>query len=179
MRQVAAIVVFAMLTVGQPMADHLDETRVARGKPEHILCGIEVTKSRIADVIRLYGTPIHVEDNPLEDTPGSGEPNYVWEKNGVRMEIGTGYYTRNGKRIESETYSVKVSGKGAHGSLGRTSAGLALGMKWTRLKQLYGNRFFRSSKSSFLIEFRDETRLYVSVDDSGRITSMHLLANIE
>jgi hypothetical protein len=163
-------------------ADHLEGKLQALGKPEHMLCAIDVYKTTVAEVIKSYGEPTRKRDVPAEGVKDGigGERNYTWEDHGLRFAVWTGYHNER----ESRIYSVDVWGAATNGELGKTGRGLALGSTLQQQKALYETRFFVSSKDkarvkSVLLEWQDGTQLVVDYDSCGHISHMQLSANIE
>jgi len=179
---VVEVVAFALMVIVPTAADHLEGKLQAVGKPEHMLSGIDVYKTTIAEVIKIYGEPTSKRDLPAEGVKDGvgGQRNYTWEKKGLRLAAWTWYHNDH----ESAVDGVDVWGPGPYEKLGETGRGLRLGATLQQQKALYGNHFFVSSRDkgrvkSVLLEWRDGTQLVVDYDPDGHISHMQLSANIE
>jgi hypothetical protein len=189
---IAAVAALVLLMEVPVAADHLEGKQQALGKPEHTLSKIDVYKTTIAKVIKMYGEPTSKRDYPTEGVKDGigGERNYIWDMKGFRLAVWIFY--RNDH--ESEVYSVDAWGTASQGDLGKTSRGLSLGSTFQQQKALYGNRFFVSSTygkmlpsgpdpkgkiKSVLLEWQDGTQMVIDYDLEGRISHMQLIADIE
>jgi len=178
----AAVTFSNLLTPLRTGADHLEGKQRATGAPEHVLCGIDVYKTAVTEVIKAYGEPTEKRDIPavgLKDGVG-GERNYTWVKVGLRLAVWTGYHNDH----ESSVYGVDVWGPAPQGELGKSGRGLALGSTLQQQKAICGDRFFVSSRDkgkvkSVLLEWRDGTQLVADYDPDGHISHMQLSADIE
>jgi hypothetical protein len=173
---------FACLFVTCQLAwpDHLPPSKIALGKPEHVLAGVNVYDDSIESVLKRLGKPNKVDSNTNSDyPPGSGERSYDWNSNGVRIRVGTEFHTdeTTKKVIESAPMIVDVWASGV-GSTAKTGKGLALGDGISRIRKLYGPRFQRDAHS-ITLQWKDETSLILDLDDNGRIIHMQLLAATE
>jgi hypothetical protein len=184
---IAVIEVVALaLFLATPMAaDHLEGKQQAPGKPEHMLSGIDVYKTTIAEVIKMYGEPTSKRDIPAEGVKKGvgGERNYIWERNGLRLGAWTYYHDDQ----EAGVNGVDVWGTAPNEGLGKSGRGLALGSTPQEQKALYGDRFFVSSTygkmlpsgpdpkgkvKSVLLEWHDGTQMVIDYDSNGRISHM-------
>ena len=112
-------------------ADHLPDKLLARGKPETKLAGIDLTRTKLDNVIRMYG-------RPKRETRVPNNPNwtgYIWELSGAKIELDVNNGP-SGKQIGG----IYVEGI-ARGKVGSTGRGLRLGDTIEAIKQLYGNKF--------------------------------------
>jgi hypothetical protein len=178
----AVVAALAFLAAVPMTADHLEGKQQALGKPEHMLSGIDVYKTTIAEVIKMYGEPTSKRDIPAEGVKDGvgGTRDYIWERKGLRLLAGTGYHNEH----ESEVYNVDVWGSAPEGELGKSGRGLTLGSTLQHQKAVYGDRFFNSSGdtkyvSSVLIEWHDGTQMVIDYDVKGRIFHMQLSADTE
>ena len=185
----AGVVVLGLLNAEPVAADHLEGKQQATGAPEHRLSGIDVSKTSIAEVIKIYGEPTTRRDvlaQSVKDGVG-GERNYIWEKAGMRLEVWTGYNNDH----ESEVYSVDVWGTEPRAEFGRSGRGLTLGSTLEEQRAIYGNRFFVSSTygktppsrpdpkarmKSILLEWQDGKQMVIDYDLNGRVSHMQLSA---
>src|SRR5471030_2485823 len=118
---VAVFLAFGILTMQQVVrADHLPPAEMARGRSEHILAGINVYDGKIETVVKNLGKPLKYTDTADDGRVGSGERKYEWIRDGVRLRVGTEYYTdRTTKRIvESAPMIVDVWGNTPNQSIG-------------------------------------------------------------
>lgn len=164
------------------VADHLPEKLIARGKPEHVLCGIDVYRTTPQTGIAKLGKPSARKQSspPDEHLPaGSGYVDYEWSKLAHTCKAAAYFRTEHGQQIETELYWVELSGTDATSDLARTGSGLRLGSDLKATKAIYGDRFLQKTPSSILIQFTDETELSVEFDDLGKAKKITLMANIE
>jgi hypothetical protein len=180
MRRLATITTLLILTVSASWADHAWEWQMSTKKPETSLAGIEAGKTSIAEAQKRLGKPTRFRDLP--DFPGAAE--YIWEREGSRLELGT-LFDEEHRTPEGETvYSVKVSGAKAT-KMYRTGAGIGLGDDLRTLIRAYGPVYQTSwrpptpEKTTFTFLFRDETELSAGLSGEGRIVSIDLIASIE
>ena len=189
---VAGVAVLVLLKPELAGADHLEGKQLAAGVAEYRLSGIDVYKTTIAEVIKMYGEPTSKRDIPAEGAKNGvdGYRDYLWEAKGLRLLAGTRYHNEH----ESEVYSVDVWGAAPHEGLGKTGRGLALGSTLQQQKALYGDHFFVSSTygkilssgpdtkgkiKSVLLEWHDGTQMVIDYDSNGHISHMQLMAEIE
>ncbi len=184
MRRIEVVVclTFGLVTMQQAVrADHLPASEIARGRPEHILAGINVYDGKIETVVKNLGKPLKYTDTASDDGPvGSGERTYEWIRDGVRLRVGTEYYTdRTTKRVvESAPMIVDIWGTAPDQGIGTTGSGLALGEDVRTAARHYGVRFHRD-KAGITIQWKDETTLIVDFDPHGIINHMQLMAAVE
>ena len=162
------------------LADHLPACKIAIGKPEHVLAGVNVYDDTIGEVIKRLGKPDHFTATTNADyPPGSGERSYEWDRDGVRLRVGTQFRTdaTTKKIVESAPMIVDVWGEGP-GNLGITGRGLRLGADLTAIKKIYGSRF-QKDPHAVTLQWKDETTLVIDLKKDGRIVHMQLLAAVE
>jgi hypothetical protein len=180
--EVVVCVAFGISTMQQAVrADHLPPSEMARRKPEHILAGINVYDGTIETVVKNLGKPLKYADAPSEQGPvGSGERTYEWIRDGVRLRVGTEYYTdRTTKKVvESAPMIVDIWGDSPGQGAGTTGSGLALGEDIRAVARHYGNRFHRD-KTGITVQWQDDTTLIVDFDTHGTINHMQLAAAVE
>ena len=167
-----------------------EQSRFAKGKPEHVLSGIDVP-STLDLVIARYGSPNKIIDVAVDDVPpGRGERDYIWHKGSVTVSVTTAHYLdENRKEVESSIYAVEVMGSSPQGEIGQTGAGLVLGDARERAEQIYGPNFYSSQvlKSRLqgdhfpvrATEWEDGRRLCIALDKRGRIEFMTLVASVD
>jgi hypothetical protein len=162
------------------IADHLPAEKQARGKPEHVLAGVNVYRGKVADAVRRFGNG-RVENHSDSDYPaGSGERTYRWQINGVRLQLATVFRTdwKTRRLIEGPPQVVDVWGDSPADRATSTGAGLSLGGTLADVIRLHGRQFERG-ENWVIVQWRDETTLVVDFNGSGRITHMHLEASID
>ena len=165
------LAVLGLLMVASTVADadHLPDNRVARGKADSILCGIDVKNSSVAALSKLLGKPTVVRSDTR-----------IWKTANVKVEVGIDQ-ALNGDNSPGALYIsyVEVWGTKPDGKLGRTGKGLALGDTIDRLREVYGTRYIEKLANgvhTVSIEWRDTTGLQVEFDKNGRVNHMRLLA---
>lgn len=156
---------FLLLLAGTPVlnADHLPESRVARGPSETTLAGIDIHHSKVKELIERFGKPDSYKKYP--ETEEAAE--IVWNKDGSTIHA-----TIN---VDDIAYAVEVSGKPT--PITKTGKGLALGASVEDLKKVYGLRYLRKGDQVDL-EWKDGTEMRAKLR-SQRIESILLLANVE
>jgi hypothetical protein len=119
---IAEVVAFALMMTAPMVADHLEGSQQATGKPEHSLSGIDVYKTTIAEVIKVYGAPTSKRDIPAEGVKDGvgGERNYIWERKGLRLGAWTYYHNDRKTGVNS----VDVWGTAPSEGLDRVVSGI-------------------------------------------------------
>ena len=176
--RVAALFLFACICPVLIRADHLPEGEVARGKADTVLSGVDVYKSTARQVTAKLGTPTKVADVPSSRDVAGGR-DYEWQRDDARLQL----WTWNDKDDESVPYSAEVWGTKPAGGIGITGRGLKLGATLADVRRLYGARFSKTRHDDgtlqVIVQWQDETTLYLYFDRRGHIDHMHLLAQIE
>ncbi len=144
-------------------ADHLRESRIARGPAETTLAGIDIHHSEAKELIERVGKPISYKKYP--ETEEAAE--IVWNKDGATIHA-----TVN---VDDIAYTVEVSGKPT--ALTKTGKGLALGATVEDLQKLYGLRFARKANEIDL-EWKDGTEMRAKLHGQ-QVESILLLASVE
>ncbi len=152
-----------MLFPAVVFADHLPANKVAAGRAESTLAGINIHKSRAKELIEKFGKPDSYKKYP--ETEEQGE--IVWKKDGAVIHA-----TIN---VDEVAYAVVVSGKPNAST--RTGAGLELGGSLADLEKVYGRRFGRRG-DVVTVQWRDGTEMRVTLT-GGRIATILLLAEVE
>ncbi len=170
------VVVFFAVCLAIPpaaMADHLPENKLARGRADTVLSGVDVYKTPMTKAIAELGKPAKVTDVP------SWGRDYDWQREGTRLQLGTW----NDKGDESVPYSAEVWGAKPAGSIGITGRGLKLGDTLADVRRIYGGRFIKAKHNDgtfhLTIQWEDETTLDLDFDKTGHINHMQLEAEIE
>jgi hypothetical protein len=146
-----------------------------------MLGGISIRKDTVASVILRLGPPDKFEESTSRDYPaGSGERSYEWNRDGIRLRMGTEFYTDSKARslIESPPIVVDVWGKQRNGQFGATGSGLSIADGLAKLKKSYGDRF-QTDPHSITIQWKDDTTLSVDFSNDGHIVHMQLFASQE
>jgi hypothetical protein len=144
-------------------ADHLPANLIARGKPETLLCGIDVNHATLSEVKKRFATPLSYKTYP--ETEEAAE--IVWDQEGSRIHA-----TINADNV---AYAVEVSGKPS--PIAKTGRGLALGQSSADIARFYGTRF-RQRGNNITLQWDDGTELRVRLT-AGRISSLQLIADVE
>jgi hypothetical protein len=168
LRKVILAILFGDLLFSVPVsADHLPEHLQARGKPEKTLAGIHLDRTRLKDMIKLYGKPSRIDGDY-----------YHWNKSGVNLRV---LIYRRPETVSGEFIGlIEVQGRKAGSPIGRTGKGLRLGDSKADLKRLYGNKFNERKGGQpwnhvIHIQWRRvEISLIAEFDGDGRIKSLSL-----
>ena len=160
-------------------ADHLPEELLAKGKPETILAGINLSGLKLSDVIKLYGQPTKVEASEQNNPKIANSYDYYWVKAGLNLHILVQRLPQN----ESWEYVSLVGvSAGTSRRIGRTGSGLRLGGKLADIKRIYGRRL-KTRKipklkiNDVMVQWRrEEYSLVATLDSLNRITSLILYA---
>lgn len=178
--QVMAVGVLFLTLVATSMsavADHLRDSEIARGKADTVLCGVDVYATPLKQVVAELGPPTK-GDTTLSTIDQAGGVDYEWQAKGLRIELGAW-----NAKSESVPYSVEVWGTKPVRKLGRTGRGLSLGDTQKDVLRIYGNRLFVTKLADgakyMIIQWRDDTTLYLTFNLQGQINHMHLLASVE
>lgn len=180
----ASTVALTLVFLLPAFSDHLPPELLARGTPERTLAGITLGKSKLSDVMRIYGPPtrqVRAPNNP----EWSG---YIWEISSSKIEVDFEH-----ERQGDFAHYVYIQGSDK-GRLDSTGAGLKLGDDISSLRHIYGPRFqvitspdvrigwenaedFKVSAGGRLIvlQWRSEDfSLVVGISDIGKIVAMQL-----
>jgi len=179
---IAAVCTVLCLYLQRPiLADHFPQSAIANGNTEHLLGGINIHGDTVASVIMRMGPPDKFEESTSRDYPlGSGERSYEWNRNGIRLRMGTEFYTDKKAMTLVESPPIVVDVWGQHGGtkVGITGRGLSIGDDLAKVKTLYGDRF-QTDPHSVTIQWKDETTLSIDFSNDGHITHMQLFASQE
>lgn len=144
-------------------ADHLPPALVARGRPEHVIAGIDVYKTSVDSLMTKFGKPVSFKKYP--QTEESGE--VVWQVKGSTVHASM--------NADGTAYAVEVSGMPS--AAVDTGKGLKLGASLPDAERVYGTRFLRQG-DSVTYQWSDETELRLHFVGK-QIQSMLLIANVE
>jgi hypothetical protein len=162
-------------------ADHFPPSDIAIGKAEDLLGGVSIRNDTVASVMMRMGQPDKFEESTSRDYPiGSGERKYEWNRDGIRLRMGTEFYTDKKAMTLVESPPIVVDIWGQHGGakVGITGSGLSIGDDLAKVKKLYGDRF-QTDPHSVTIQWKDETTLSIDFSNDGHITHMQLFASQE
>jgi hypothetical protein len=159
-------------------ADHFPPSDIAIGKAEHLLGGISIRNDTVASVMMRMGSPEKFEESTSSDL--SGERKYEWNRDGIRLRMGTEFYTDKKAMtlVESPPIVIDIWGQSAGAKVGITGTGLSIGDDLAKVKKLYGDRF-QTDPHSVTIQWKDETTLSIDFSNDGHITHMQLFASQE
>jgi hypothetical protein len=181
MKRLAILAAFLMSLAPAVQADHAPEWMMSTRKPETTLAGIHAGKTSIDRARKILGDPTSSKDLP--DFPGEAE--YAWERDGLRIVLGTLFNPEKRTPSEEIVYSVKLSGKKGPARYA-TGAGVKLGDSLKALIHAYGPVYSTSWRPSplgstvFTFIFSDETELSASLSSSeGKIAEIDLIASEE
>ena len=179
---IAAVCAVLCLSLQRPVfADHFPPSAIANGNAEHVLGGISIHRDAVASVIVRMGSPEKFEESTSRDYPsGSGERSYEWNRNEIRLRMGTEFYTDKKAMTLVESPPIVVDVWGQHGGAkeGMTGRGLSIGDDLAKIKKLYGDRY-QTDPHSVTIQWKDETTLSIDFSNDGHITHMRLFASQE
>jgi len=155
-------------------ADELPAKDQARGKPEKTLAGITLDRSRISDVIRLYGKPSKVSTDPKPANLNVVEMrHYYWIKGSTTLHVAMyGEYMG----------FIDVQGRPSARQIVRTGKGLKIGDDLADVRRIYGPRYKvrnipKLKIHDVMIQWRTkEYTLGAVFDEKGKIKSLSLVA---
>ena len=157
------LLVALILGAATMFADHLPSSLVARGRPEHVLAGIDVYKTSVDSLMGKFGRPVSFKKYP--ETEEAGE--VIWNLKGSVLHASM--------NADGTAYAVEVSGTPS--AFTSTGKGLRLGESLKEVQRDYGNRFLRRG-DLVTLQWSDETELRLHLAGE-RIVSMLLIANVE
>jgi hypothetical protein len=157
---------------------HTPEWLVSKAAPETRLIGIDVTHDSLADVIKRFGKPARVEEDPRYPN----ERSYSWDKGNLLLRVSTMFRAGTTQAAGEHVYSVFIRGTPSIPSA-RTGASIRLGDSFGKLISRYGNRYRTGHREDMgdgltvLFVFSDETELAANLNDEGKITALQLTAS--
>lgn len=183
--------IFAMSLLGfwypfPILAGHLSDNKITKGEAEHVLCGINVYKTKIEKVIAAFGKPTTIEtfmskkgDSNYE--PGSGINIYTWNRSGSKMRLRSWFTTdeKTGKIVKGDVFEIDVWGGKAKKEIGVTGKGIALGDSLLKVLKTYEKPTSQEKNpsnkiSNYFIRWEDGAHLDVDFDQNGRINHIQL-----
>jgi hypothetical protein len=178
LRKIAGLAVLMLSIVAVSSADHAREWQMSTRKPEGSLAGIQVGKTSITAARKILGEPTRFRDLP--DYPGEAE--YVWERSGTQLTLGTQFDPANRTAQGEIVESVELSGTTGSRKYA-TGAGVKLGDGLQALIHAYGPVYLTSWRkptletTTFTFLFQDDTELSASLSDEGKIVSFLLVGS--
>jgi hypothetical protein len=168
------ILFFGLLIQLATRADHLPKSKTAGGRPESRLGPVRLDRTRVDELIHVFGKP-REQKKISDDTNGTrGERVYSWDVRGAKLEARTWFQPKG----ESPIDSVEVSGQSSVEFA--TGRGLKLGGTVSEISRLYGRRYQSGKRSDGLqyvfLQWPDGTELHIDMDRGGHIVRMLLTA---
>lgn len=179
-------------------ADHVPEEKIAQGKVESFLCGIDIHSTTIEQAVVILGKPNQVvttadekvfEGKNYNEYPAGVDNawrDFIWTIKGVKLRLYSGYYIdqKTHQRVQSGIYAVDVWGSKPIGKMGVTGQGLDLGDPLSKVKKIYGKLFVQNRKADtrqlyLLIEWKDGSQMNIDFDEKNRINHIGLSAEME
>jgi hypothetical protein len=105
MRALAVWTALMMSIVSVGWADHVPEWQMSTKRPERSLAGIQVGRTSIDAARKILGEPTRFQDLPEYH----GEAEYVWEKPGLQVVLGTIFDPGNRTAKTEIVYSAPES----------------------------------------------------------------------
>jgi hypothetical protein len=169
-----------LLLASVGLADHLPPELQARGKPEKTLAGIHLDRSKVSDVIKIYGAPSKAEMQSKPADLNVGDTyDYFWTKPGMKLHL---IVYRGAHIVRGEYIAlIEIERTKAKGSVGGTGSGLKLGDGLKDLRRIYGRRFEERKLPKLnihdvMIQWRSEEISLVAVfDKQGKISKLSLM----
>jgi hypothetical protein len=177
----ALVLLAAVLLAPVCFADHLPPKDQAKGRPEKKLAGIIIDRTKVSEVIRMYGKPSEVQKEPNASNLNVVDTyHYRWLKPGIKLHLVVFQFDkpRSGEYIAL----IEVEGSQAAGRLYRTGGGLKIGDELADLRRIYGPRYKVSNIPKLnihdvMIQWRvEEFSLVAELDKKGKITKLSLFA---
>jgi hypothetical protein len=164
---------FATLVVSltNASADDVAASKLARGKDELVLAGIEVHKTSIDTVLRKLGKPTQKRQDPPAAV--EGERFYVWRKPNVTVEVATGFAEKPIFKGGLREIPSSVTVDGTDGILGRTGRG-RLGAPYSTVARIYGTQYVTKCRQ-ITLEWKTGTTLEVRWNQKGLIDHIEVI----
>ena len=179
-RRVVVVLLTSLIGFVSPSrADHLPDNLQARGAPETSLAGIHLTeRTRLADIVRLYGRPTRVKAWESDDPNASSSYDYYWRRRDLDLHV---LVERFPRKIPGWEYvSLVEVDSGTSRKIARTGKGLKIRDSLGDLKRTYGHRFKirdipKLQIHDVMIQWhREEYSLVATLDRRNRIKSLSL-----
>jgi hypothetical protein len=176
-----AILVWAVRPILQPLSfAHAPDWLVSKTRPETLLIGINVADDSLADVMKRFGKPSKVEQDPQYPN----ERSYTWDKRDLTIRVSTMFHDGTSRPTGEHVYSVFVRGN-ASIPAARTGASIHLGDSFGKLIARYGSRYQTGHREDMgdgltvLFVFSNDTELAATLNENGRITALQLTVSEE
>ena len=156
------------------LGDHLPDAKLARGKDDVILAGVEVYKTPIDQILSSFGKPTSRKEVSPATGDAVGERLYVWKKRDITIEVGTFIADQaifKGGLRETPRF---VTVDGTDGTLGRTGRGLKLGDPSSAIAEVYGTRYVKQGRR-ITLQWETTTTLEVRWNEEGIVNHIELL----
>jgi hypothetical protein len=165
--------VLSLLLATGAYADHLPSNKVAHGRSDSVLCGVNVVVNpKMASVIERLGKPSSVTGEDMDR-------HYIWAKGGAKLDVATSRVTMpSGEPGREYIVRVDMRGPKPDGLLGCTGRGLCLGDTIAKVNSIYGTRYETKVVKGLRhvsIQWADTTWLEVEFNANRRIESLTLL----
>ncbi len=143
--------------------DHNPENQISKGKAEHLLANITIMKSKLADVIKIYGKPNRIEYDQ-----------YFWQKRDWTLRLIF-------ETSDEPVINIDVRGKDVPKQIGVTGSGLKIGDSVSKIRKIYGKRYHERNLPNIgihdiMIEWEEGVSLVAEIDPAGKIASLSLSA---
>jgi hypothetical protein len=143
--------------------DHNPENEISKGRAENRLANIILMKSKLADVIKIYGKPSRIESDE-----------YYWQHSDWTMRLI--FETPNDPVV-----NIDVRGRNIPKHIGVTGSGLKIGDSLLTLRKIYGTRYDERNLPNIrihdvMIEWEEGVSLVAEMDAAGKIVSLSLSA---
>jgi hypothetical protein len=163
-----SLITIALLPGLIARAEHPPKNLLARGKPEKVLAGVHLERSRLSDVIRAHGEPSKVEGD-----------DYYWEKDGWKLHLVV--YRGDGIRNGEYIAMIEVEGANVPRGLNKTGRGLRLGDTMSAIRHIYGRKFEernlpKRNIHDVTVQWREEVSLVAEFNGEGKIKNLRLFA---
>lgn len=171
---IALVIILGVSSTTTTLADHLPGAKLARGKEEVVLAGVQVYKTPITKIVQKLGKPSEERELSAETRDAVGERLYVWKKKSVTVQVQTMFSDKPTFKSGLRETPSYVTVDGTDGELGRTGRGLRLGDPYRTIAQVYGNRYVRKGRH-ITIQWETTTTLKVAWNERGVINHIELL----
>ena len=177
-RVVGVLILILGLAAFDCFADHLPEHQLARGRPETTLARIDLRRTNIEKIVRVYGKPTEEKKWEPGMSNSSGQIDYYWRKKGLNLHVQIEFIAKDPSW--KPIVLVEVS-EGTSRMIGTTRAGLAVGDTLTDLRRVYGRRFHvrnipKHDIHDVMVQWRSGYSLVATLNRKNRIVNLFLSA---
>jgi hypothetical protein len=131
---------------------------------ETTLAGIELGRTTIADIEKMYGKANVVQS--------AGETTlFQWQRLTVTLTVATQFDSKNPSNPSGTVISVAIQGQGDNKEISRTGKGLKLGAKASDIRKVYG---VQETQPSTTVTWPNGTTLLIRIDDKSRVDRLEL-----